>query len=135
MRNLEFFSDLSGVRWRGCKYRAFFLVRRRMMLCEIIIRQILIVQAPVHIKLALFHSFFYPIKAHIHCFCAFLFYCTTAVSCGSGIVCFRWCGGLWGAYFFQCCAKDCSFFGIYKNCSNFCFSCRRHHVFENFADD
>jgi hypothetical protein len=62
------------------------------MFCEIIC-QILIARAPVHIKLSLFHSVFYPIKMHIHFFCAFLFYCDIAVSCGSGIVCFQWCGG------------------------------------------
>jgi hypothetical protein len=69
-----------------------FVMRRRMMFCEIIC-QILIARAPVHIKLALFHSVFDPIKAHIHCFCAFLFYCYIAVSCGSDIGCLNWCGG------------------------------------------
>jgi hypothetical protein len=69
-----------------------FMMRWRMMFCEIIV-QILKTRAPVYIKLSLFHSVFYPIKAPIHCFCAFLFYCSIAVSCGSGIVCLHWCGG------------------------------------------
>jgi hypothetical protein len=93
MRNLEFLFDLSVVRWRGCKCLAhYFMMRRRMMFCEIIC-QILISRAPVHVKLALFHSVFYPIKAHVHGFCAFLFYGTVAVPCGSGIIRFHWCGG------------------------------------------
>jgi hypothetical protein len=70
-----------------------FMMRRRMVFCEII-RQILKARAPVHVKLALFHSVFYPIKMHIHGFCPFLFYFTIAVSCGSGIIRFYWRGGL-----------------------------------------
>jgi hypothetical protein len=111
-----------------------FMMRRRMMFCEII-RQILVARSPVHVKLALFHSVFYPIKTYIHGFCAFLFYCTIAVSCGSGIIRFHWCGGLFVPQFLQCCPNDCFLFGVYKNCPNFCFGCRRHYVFENLADD
>jgi hypothetical protein len=55
-----------------------FVMRRRMLFCEII-RQILIAWAPVHVKLSLFHSVFYPIKMHIHGFCAILFYCAIDV--------------------------------------------------------
>jgi hypothetical protein len=59
----------------------------------------LVAWASVHIKLPLLDSVFYPIKTHIHCFCAFLFYCAIAVACGSGIVCFQWCGGLMVPHF------------------------------------
>jgi hypothetical protein len=93
MRNLECLSDLSVVRRRGCISRAFFYDAPANDFCEII-HQILKARAPVHIKLALFHPFFDPIKAHIHGFCAFLFYCAIAISCGSGIVRLHWCGGL-----------------------------------------
>jgi hypothetical protein len=60
-----------------------------MMFCEII-GQILVAWDPVHIKLPLLDSVFYPIKMHVHCFCAFLFYCAIAVACVSGVVCFQW---------------------------------------------
>jgi hypothetical protein len=63
-----------------------------MMFCETI-HQILRTRAPIQIKLALLHSVFDPIKVHIHGVCVFLFYCAIAVSCGSGIVRFHWCGG------------------------------------------
>jgi hypothetical protein len=90
-----------------------FMMRRQMIFCEIIC-QILISRAPVYIKLSLFHSVLYPIKAHIHCLCEFLFYGTIDVSCGSGIIRYHWCGGLFVPQFLQCCPKDCSFFGVYK---------------------
>jgi hypothetical protein len=83
-------------------------MRRRMVFCEII-RQILKSWAPVHVKLALFHPILDPIKAHIHGFCAFLFNCTIAVSCGSGIIRFQWCGGLFVSQFLQCCPEDSAF--------------------------
>jgi hypothetical protein len=68
------------------------VMRRRMVFCEIF-RQILKTWAPVNLKLALFHSILDPVKAHVHGFCTFLFDCTIAVSFGSGIVSFHWCGG------------------------------------------
>jgi hypothetical protein len=110
------------------------MMRRRMMFCEII-RQILKSRAPVYVKLALFHSILDPIKAHIHGFCALLFYCTIAVPCGSGAIRFHRCGGLFVPQFLQSCPEDCSFFGVYENCPNLCFGCRRHNVFENLAND
>jgi hypothetical protein len=97
-----------------------FMMRRRMVFFEII-RQILKARAPVYVKLALFHSIFDPIKAHVHGFCTFLFYCTVDVSCCSGIIRFHWCGGLWVPQFLQCCPEDCSFFDFYENCPNLCF--------------
>jgi hypothetical protein len=66
MRNLEFIFDLLVVRRRGCKFRAFFYDAPTNVFCEILISR-----APVHIRLSLFYSVFYPIKTHIHCFCAF----------------------------------------------------------------
>jgi hypothetical protein len=110
------------------------MMRRRMMFCEII-RQIFKSRAPVHVKLALFHPILDPIKTHIHSFCALLFYCTIAVSCGSGIIRLHRCGGLFVPQFLQCCPEDCSFFGVYNTYFNFCFGCQRHHMFENLAND
>jgi hypothetical protein len=89
------------------------MMLRRMMFCEII-REILKSRAPVYVKLALFHSIFDPIKAHVHGFFAFLFYCTIAVSCGSGIIRFHWRGGLFVPQFLQCCPEDCPFLGVYE---------------------
>jgi hypothetical protein len=118
MRNLEFLSIYRLFVGVDVNLAHSIMMRRRMMLCEII-RQILISRAPVYIKLSLFHSVLYPIKAHIHCLCAFLFYNTIAVSCGSGIIRFHWCGGMFVPQFLQCCPEDCSFFGIYKKTAPF----------------
>jgi hypothetical protein len=93
-----------------------------MVFCEII-RQILKTWALVNFKLALFHSILDPVKAHVHGFCMFLFHCTIAVSYGSGIVIFHWCGGLLVPQFLQCRSEDSSFLCVYENCSNLCFCC------------
>jgi hypothetical protein len=113
MRKLEFLSNLSGICRRGC------ICLGRMVFCEVI-RQVLRTWAPVNFKLALFHPILDPIKEHVHGFCTFLFKCTIDVPCGSGIVSFHWCGGLFVPSFLQCSSEDSSFLCIYKNCSNFC---------------
>jgi hypothetical protein len=62
-----------------------FMMRWRMLFRQIV-PQILVSLAPINMKLPLFDPVFDPIEAFIHGPCAFLFYCSTVVSCGCGVV-------------------------------------------------
>jgi hypothetical protein len=82
MRNLEFLSDSSVGHSRECIFLAFF----NDALANSVYYPILVSWAPINMKFSLFDPVFDQIEAHIHGPCAFLFYCSIAVSCGCGVV-------------------------------------------------
>jgi hypothetical protein len=85
MWNLEFLSDSLAGHSCECIFPPIFMMRWRMVFRKII-PQILVSWAPIDMTLSLFDPVFDPIEAHIHGPCAFLFYCSIAVSCDCGVV-------------------------------------------------
>ena len=118
MRNLEFLSDLSVVRRRGCIRRVFVCDAPANGFCEII-RQVLKAWAPVNFELALFHPILDPIKAHVDCLGSFLFDCFVHDVVCSGVIRSQRRWGLCVAQLGECDSERGATLGVVKARSNF----------------
>jgi hypothetical protein len=72
------------------------------------------VSSLVHDELALLGALTHPVKVHVNCFGAPLFYSFIGNSSGTGVVWLDWCGTLWVTHFDQCCPKWYTIAGIVK---------------------
>jgi hypothetical protein len=65
---------------------------------------------PVDAELALADAITYPVKTHVHCFGAALFYGIVGNTGGCAVVGLDRCGRLWVAEFLEACADGTSVF-------------------------
>jgi hypothetical protein len=94
-----------------------------------VITHVGVTRSPTHIKLSLFHSVLYPVKAHVHGFGTFLLdiFVDDSICCGA--ICFQICCLLWMVHFCQRCTGDNVCFGVNKYSSKLGLSHGGNHMF------